>query len=450
MNNEHIDLIDDYLDHALDEAGLREVKRLLAESPEFRRELVWARRLRGYGAPVPGDLRAKVRERLQDLPPVMWPRSGRPPAASEAHATGVNWRRWAAVAALFAVLASVAGVYLWTQGNLGTIRECGGTVALMRGGREIALAPGAAVRAGDQLRAGRDGSALVVYRDGTTLAVSPETQLAFGSLEGAKYVRLESGAIHMDVTKQPADRPLEIATGHARCTVRGTKFDVTATAGYSRLDVQEGKVEMRATGQPEKTVMVTAGQHAVTDGTAAPALHAADEPVFRSAPLTRSNTPDGRVHITADIRGAKKLYLVVLGGKDINYSRGATWVNPRLVGPSGRLSLVNLLAARAREGWAANWTWAKPPAALIALKFSKYPQLVTGLPVAGIAKPAVFLIECDLPSGYERFEAEGVMPDVPTTPPRQSAATGVSVTFEVYTQLTPKKRDALRNSSKAP
>ncbi len=440
MQQAQFELIELYLDDALDEGGIREVRRLLDESPEFRRELVWARQLRGHGAAssaaVVEALPGKVMERIDDLPPMMWPRAAlrpEPPPVSSAGAWG--WRRWAAVAALFAVFASLAGVYLWMQGNLGVVRECGGEAFLMRDGREIALASGAAIRVGDQIRVGKDGLTTVAYRDGTTLAVFPESQLVFGGFHGAKRLRLDSGAIHMNVAKQPDDRALEIATEHSRCTVRGTILDVTAARNCTRLEVQEGKVEMRATGQPETPVMVTAGQHAVTDGAAAPDLHAADEPVFRSAPLTRFSTPDGRVRITADIRGARKLYLVVGSGNSDNYYNSSIWINPRLSGPAGTLDLTKLAWGQGKSGWL------KAPVPLINIDQTGRPLIVKGLPVSGIWAHAVSVIEYDLPPGYDRFDAEGALCDDPTIA-ADVAAKG-RVIFEAYTQLTPQKLAAL-------
>jgi ferric-dicitrate binding protein FerR (iron transport regulator) len=296
ISNDQLDLIEAFLDDALPEDALRRVRELVGASPEFARELQQAMQLRGQcavsrgadaeafvdgvmlrlAAPEPAEAAApRLTLRMRPLPPSPAPlplRFPQPPARVEPRPRhGWTWGQWAAAAALFVVLAGLAAFFVWDSGNLGTVGERDGEVVLMRGGRELALVPGATVRAGDQIRAGKDGTAVVAYRDGTTLKALPESELGLGSFHGAKRIRLVAGAVHMDVAKQPDGRPLEIATEHSRCTVRGTKFDVLAAEGYTRLDVQEGRVEMRAASQPEQPLMVAAGQHAATDGTAAPA-----------------------------------------------------------------------------------------------------------------------------------------------------------------------------------
>ena len=442
IKQEQLDLIEFYLDDALGEDGLREVRRLMAESPEFRRELVWARRLRGRGA-VAGtvtveSLPGKVMERINEFPAVMWPGA----SAAETHAGRWGWMRWAAVAALFAVLASLTGAHLWMRGNLGELRTCKGDIAIMRGGREIAPTPGAAFRIGDQIRAGRGGSALVAYRDGTMLKVFSQSQLVLGSLHGAKRIRLESGTIHMDVAKQPDGRPLEVTTEQSRCTVCGTTFDVTAVGNSTRLDVQKGAVEMRAADAPEKPVMVTAGQRAVTNGVSAPVVHAVTDPVFRSVSVSRVGLPTGRVPVSVAIFGARKLYLVVLQDNADNVANNAVWINPRVVGSAGVLDLTKFPWTRAREGWQ------QAPVPTLNIGQCGWPLVVKGRKVSGIATHATSVIEYDLPPGCDRFEAEGALYDLGSPSPGDEYIG--RVVFEVYTKLSPAKLESLRNCEQAP
>lgn len=444
IGGDQLRLIEGFMDDALTEQELREVRGLLDSSPEFVREFqlvldTCRMCLATCFAESAGAFEDGVMQRVSGLPPVVRPKSA--DTGVEARSSGWAWIRWAAAAALFAVLAGVA-VFFAAAGDIGTVRERTGDVVLVRNGREIALAPGAAVRVGDRLRAGKGGSACVAYRDGTTLAVFAESQLTLGSLRGAKYLRLESGAIHMDVAKQPDGRPLEVATCHSTCIVRGTKFDVVVAESCTRLEVQQGRVEMRAAGQPEKTVMVAAGQHAVSEGSSAPVLHAADKPLFRSGAITRLSPFADRSPISVDIRGARKLYLVVLKDSASNAGNNSVWINPRLVGSAGALDLARLPWTRGRTGWRL------APVPMLDVGLRKEPLKVQGRKVSGIATHPTSIIEYDLPPGYDRFETGFALYDLEFLRPNEERLS--RVIFEIYTQLSPAKLDALRKDLQTP
>jgi hypothetical protein len=107
------------------------------------------------------------------------------------------------------------------------------------------------------------------------------------------------------------------------------------------------------------------------------------------------------VEITADIRGAHKLFLVVTtGGDNFDYDH-ADWIEPRLIGPRGEKKLTDLPWVKATAGWGQ-----------VAVGKNASGQDLTrdGKPIAfGIGTHAPSRIEYDLPEGYETFKATGAM-----------------------------------------
>ena len=109
-----------------------------------------------------------------------------------------------------------------------------------------------------------EGPALVRFNDGTKADVAPESLIKEIVDEPAigKRIVLTKGTVSSDVVKQPVGRPLLITTPHAVARVLGTVFKLTVDAKSTRLDVREGKVQLKRSSD-SKTVDVGAGNFAV-------------------------------------------------------------------------------------------------------------------------------------------------------------------------------------------
>jgi alpha-galactosidase len=132
------------------------------------------------------------------------------------------------------------------------------------------------------------------------------------------------------------------------------------------------------------------------------------------------------VEITADIKGARKLFLqVTTAGDGFDYDH-ADWIEPRLIGPGGEIKLTDLKWNKATAGWGET---------RVDRNASGQELLRNGQPVAfGIGTHAPSVIEYDLPEGYETFKAVGILD-------RGSRGRG-SIQFRVYSEkaLVPVKQ----------
>ncbi len=79
---------------------------------------------------------------------------------------------------------------------------------------------------------------------------------------GAKHIELISGSALCRVSKQMPDRPLTLNTALASYTVLGTTFAVRSGEAMSRLEVTEGRVRVKGSGDAA-SVVATAGQFMV-------------------------------------------------------------------------------------------------------------------------------------------------------------------------------------------
>lgn len=144
------------------------------------------------------------------------------------------------------------------------------------------------------------------------------------------------------------------------------------------------------------------------------------KPVFESKTVSPA-TPGMAVDVTADIKGAKQLYLVVTDAGDGFSCDWAAWAEPRLVGPAGEKKLTEL-----------KWKSAVSGHGNVHVDKNSGGQTmkIAGEEVKyGIGTHANSLIVYDLPEGYEKFIARGGLDDGGT-----KQGCGSTVTFAVYTQ----------------
>jgi putative membrane-bound dehydrogenase-like protein len=148
----------------------------------------------------------------------------------------------------------------------------------------------------------------------------------------------------------------------------------------------------------------------------------AAKPVFQSKLIT-STTPGHAVEVDAEIKGAKKLYLVVTDGGNGYGCDWADWAEPRLVGDSGEKKLTDLKWKSAGADWGH---------VQINKNAEGAPLRINGKAVEyGIGTHANSVIEYDLPEGFTRFKARAGLDNGGTD---QQGGNAASVSFAVYTE----------------
>ncbi len=102
--------------------------------------------------------------------------------------------------------------------------------------------------AGQRLKTEKGGSLTIGWKGETTLVrvfemSSVERQL---SKTGGKRIYLEQGRLEATVARQPAGSPMLLRTEHMQATVLGTRLGLKTDAGETRLDVDEGVVDVHS------------------------------------------------------------------------------------------------------------------------------------------------------------------------------------------------------------
>ncbi len=145
-----------------------------------------------------------------------------------------------------------------------------------------------------------------------------------------------------------------------------------------------------------------------------------------SSPVVTAKTPGHKVDATVDVRGVKKLFLVVNDGGDGFGCDWADWVNPKLVGASGEKKLTDLAWKKANSQWG-NVSKNK--------NANGQPISVAGQPVAdGIGTHANSVIEYELTEGYDKLVVTCALDNGGTS---QNNGQATSVQFEVYADAAP-------------
>ena len=198
---------------------------------------------------------------------------------------------------------------------------------------------------------------------------------------------------------------------------------MTSSDVSSLLDVTEGEVRFK---HKKDSLLVPASHFASAGGKNQFVVQKSDKSLYKS-PLIDKSTPGHKIPIKVNIKGAKKLYLVVGNGGINNRFDHAAWIRPRLIGINGSLDLTEL-----------PWTIAKAGSMRIRKNLDHHggPLTVQGEDLkVGLSAHATSIIAWDIPVGYETFEATGALLDSGVLQ-RNSIP---SVHFEVYTTMPEKK-----------
>jgi ferric-dicitrate binding protein FerR (iron transport regulator) len=136
------------------------------------------------------------------------------------------------------------------------------------------IAPGAGLALGEVIETPEGGAAALLFGDGTRLELSGRTRTG---ISGARGVHLVAGKVAAQVAPKAGGPAFVFTTPHAEATVLGTRLTLSAEAVSTRLDVQEGLVQLKSHGEA-RAVGVAAGFYAKVEGRAAPRLFASGEP----------------------------------------------------------------------------------------------------------------------------------------------------------------------------
>ncbi len=116
-----------------------------------------------------------------------------------------------------------------------------------------------------------------------------------------------------------------------------------------------------------------------------------------SSELLTYKTGNQSVEIKVDIKGAKKLYLVVADGGNGNHWDHADWIEPKLTGKKGIINLTDINWIKANAGWGSVTKNKSVAGNTLTVDNKEYTN--------GIGTHSNSVIEFDIPEGYDCFTA---------------------------------------------
>lgn len=168
--------------------------------------------------------------------------------------------------AVLFVVVLVGSVAQAADGTAGKLIKATGQVTLRAPGAatDSAGSAGASLVPGTLVKTGADGNAEVQFDDGTTLRLSPSSQISLSSTKRQakkNTVLLFFGRLWSKVTpSKNGDTNYEVTTANAVCGVRGTQFETqVGDDGSVRMQVTEGKVAVGNQGESGEQ-LATPGQ----------------------------------------------------------------------------------------------------------------------------------------------------------------------------------------------
>ncbi|MCA9177601.1 MAG: FecR domain-containing protein [Planctomycetales bacterium] len=175
--------------------------------------------------------------------------------------------RWMLAATLLLAVGAASWYVLPGVNDQPRVVRVFGQVTLLRSsGKTTLQANDERLRSGDRVLTGDRAFAVLEYRDGTRVSLASGSLMEIDTkFRGGKTMHVERGAVAAVVAPQPAARPMRFITPRADAQVVGTELLLEVSSQQTRLNVAEGKVELRGLGS-DQALLVGRRQFAVTDG----------------------------------------------------------------------------------------------------------------------------------------------------------------------------------------
>lgn len=125
-------------------------------------------------------------------------------------------------------------------------KASGEATLTMASGQKTALAEGAAVNPGDNVRTGQSGRVLL-KRNEETILISPNSDIGIPADKKSSLstvITQRAGSILLEVEKRNV-KHFSVETPYLAAVVKGTQFRVSVNPGESRVDVLRGQVEVQ-------------------------------------------------------------------------------------------------------------------------------------------------------------------------------------------------------------
>ena len=348
MNKDQKITIEKYLDNELSEQELSLFVDSLREDPELLEELNLAIEMKGLAFCAQHDsfknLESDIMNTLsQEKSPLEDSVMAALPSPSKVTAFP-SWLK-VAVAAQIILIPLFLFILKPTQNSvevapvlIAQVNEVKNNCFVIRGEEKINIKSGQHLFSDDQIFVQDESSLKMSYMDGSTLSFSSQSFVRLREINDQKIVELFSGVLDANIQKQAPGKDMIISTEHSECEVIGTKFSLSSSDVSALLDVSEGAVRYNKAKSTE-SVMVKANHYASTNHTQNLKLAKSTKPLYKS-PEVNYHTPNKRIPIDVDLHGARSLYLVVSNANGKNLYDHSAWINPKITGPAGEISLT--------------------------------------------------------------------------------------------------------------
>ena len=219
------ELINGWCSGNLDPESMNELDELLKQSPKNRQIFLTYR---------------ATESALRSVASVQEPSSGRNRNRFQAHVMSLL------AACIIGLLACVAIFRPSSPNTIATITGKSGAVLWTGDGGELFhdLNAGDSIGGGTLETLAADAWAKIAFPDGSILAVSGHSAITVSEKNGQKIMRVREGTISLDAAKQSANSPMLLVTPSAEVKVLGTQLNVSADSFSTRVNVNEGLVEV--------------------------------------------------------------------------------------------------------------------------------------------------------------------------------------------------------------
>ena len=219
------ELINEWCSGNIDPESMEELDDLLNRSPENRQLFL------EYRA-AESALRSVAYDHEEAMPP-----------------NQTRWQTYAiGILATCVIVLLASAVVFWPSpsNTIATISGKSGAVLWTGDGGEVFhdLNAGDAIGGGTLETLASDSWAKITFPDGSNLAVSGHSAITISEQKDQKIMRLREGTISLHASKQPARSPMLLVTPSAEVRVLGTQLNVSADSFSTRVNVNEGLVEV--------------------------------------------------------------------------------------------------------------------------------------------------------------------------------------------------------------